>query len=78
MAELNKPARGDDLGRTLYRANRLKARLDRLEMIMARAKSNKQDAQLAEFQEEKEMREAELNFLSRRIKKLQGSAGASE
>jgi hypothetical protein len=79
MAELNKPARGDDLGRCVYRATRLQARLTRLETTMVRAKANGNDKLLTQFQEEKEMRTAELNFLTLRIKKLeQASNKASD
>lgn len=69
-----KAERGDVLGQAQYRASRLAARLERLSVVMARAQENKNDKLLSLFTEEKEMREAELGFLSKKIARLEADA----
>jgi hypothetical protein len=69
MAKLqDKGARGDTIARTAYRVGRLKARLARIGVCLKRAVDAGNDKLIAAFEDEKELREAELNFLSKKFK----------
>lgn len=71
MAKLTpKGEKGDVAGQMAYRVSRLQARLKRLVLVMQRAEDNENSDQLAQFVEEKEMREAELNFLAKKFAML--------
>lgn len=69
MAELqNKGEKGDVIARTAYRVGRLQARLKRIAVCLERASDAKNDKLVAAFADEQELREAELNFLSKKFK----------
>jgi hypothetical protein len=68
MASLTpKGKAGDVAGQMKYRIARLQARITRIGFCSKRAAANKDDKSVDAFSDELEMREAELNFLSKKL-----------
>lgn len=75
MAELTpKGKAGDVAGQMKYRIARLKARIARIDFCSRRAAASKDDKRSAVLSDELEMREAELNFLSKKLAVRQATA----